>query len=142
VDRGLGSAAVGAPKGSKDKKVIERETIAAEIRAGRIAAGIAMPLMATEKLEMLLSIALRHMEESRAAENVEEYAAWYDRAVVLARSLAPYQTPQLRAIAVAHTGMKPAPVSLDRLNDKQLETLRELLRLMGPTNVALEPPKG
>jgi hypothetical protein len=62
--------------------------------------------------------------------------------VVLARSLAPYQTPQLRAIAVAHTGMKPAPVSLDRLNDKQLETLRELLRLMGPANVALEPPKG
>jgi hypothetical protein len=33
-------------------------------------------------------------------------------------------------------------VSLDRLNDKQLETLRELLRLMGPANVALEPPKG
>jgi hypothetical protein len=44
----------GRPKGSKDQKVIERETIAAEIRAGRIAAGIAMPLMATEKLEMLL----------------------------------------------------------------------------------------
>jgi hypothetical protein len=95
----------GRPKGSKDKKVIERETIAAEIRAGRIAAGIAMPLMATEKLEMLLSIALRHMEESHAAENVEEYAAWYERATVMARSLTPYQTPQLRAIAVAHTGI-------------------------------------
>jgi hypothetical protein len=61
--------------------------------------------------------------------------------MVMSRSLTPYQNPQLRAIAVAHTGMKPTPVSLDRLNDKQLETLRELLRLMAPGNVAIEGSK-
>jgi hypothetical protein len=106
------------------------------------AAGIATPIMGLEKLEWLLSIALKQMDEAAAAKDAKEYQVWFERATVLARSLTPFQTPQLRAIAVAHTGMKPTPVSLDRLSDKQLEQLRELLRLMAPGNVAREPPKG
>jgi hypothetical protein len=132
----------GRRRGTTDRKVAEREAIAAEIRAGRIAAGIATPIMGLEKLEWLLSIALKQMDEAAAAKDAAQYQAWFERATVLARSLTPFQTPQLRAIAVAHTGMKPAPVSLERLSDKQLEQLRELLRLMAPGNVALEPPKG
>jgi hypothetical protein len=58
----------GRPRGS---------AIAAEIRAGRIAAGIAAPVMGLEKMEYLLTVALRHMEEAWKAQNLEEYAAWY-----------------------------------------------------------------
>jgi hypothetical protein len=56
-------------------------------------------------MEWLLSIAMKRMEKAAEAQDDKEYTAWYERATVMARSLTPYQTPQLRAIAVAHRGI-------------------------------------
>jgi hypothetical protein len=63
------------------------------------------------------------------------------RSLLVAKSLTPYQSPQYRAIAVAHTDMRPSPINLDRLTAKQIEVLRELIRRAGPANVASAGPQ-
>jgi hypothetical protein len=125
----------GRRPGSRNKTTIERETVEAEVRAGRIAAGIAMPILAKEKLEFLLSAALRHMEEAFASGVMADYIAWFERAGALAKALAPYQSPQLKTLAVAHTDMRPSPIDLSKLTDRQLEQLRRLIQLAGPSNI-------
>jgi hypothetical protein len=61
------------------------------------------------------------------------------RSLLVAKSLRPYQSPQYRAIAVAHTDMRPPPIDLDKLTAKQVQQLRKLLVLAGPSNVASGP---
>jgi hypothetical protein len=77
----------------------------------------------------------RHMQEAFAAGDFTAYLGWFERAGAMAKAL-PYQSPQLRAIAVAHAPMTPSPVDLSRLSDKQLEQLRRLIQLAGPSNIA------
>src|SRR6266566_2795454 len=97
----------GRPKGSRNKATIEREIVAAEVRAGRIASGLAsLEVRGKERLELLLDAAWRHMEEAHAAANTQEYIDWFMRSLLVAKSLTPYQSPQYRAIAVAHTDMR------------------------------------
>jgi hypothetical protein len=126
----------GRPKGSRNKTTIQREIVEAQVRAQRVAAGVAIPVLAKEKLELLLSMAWRHMEEALAAGKAEDYVGWFERAGAMAKALAPYQSPQLKALAVAHADMRPSPIDLSRLSDKQLEQLRKLIILAGPSNVA------
>jgi hypothetical protein len=130
----------GRRPGTKNRATVERETVQAEVRAQRIAAGVAVPVYGKEKLEWLLGLATAQLQEVLANNDQANFGPVFDRVLSVARALTPYQEPQLRAIAVAHTGLKPPPQNLDRLNAKQLETLRELLRLMGPSNIAEAGP--
>jgi hypothetical protein len=106
------------------------------VRAQRIAAGVMVPVLAKERLEILLDAACRHLDEAFDAGKIEDYVAWFERAASVAKSLAPYQSAQYRAIAVAHTDMRPPPINLDKLTAKQIKVLRELVRIAGPANVA------
>jgi hypothetical protein len=126
----------GRRPGTKNKATVEREIIEAEVRAQRIAAGVMLPVLAKERLEMLLDAACRHMDEAFANGKIEDYIAWFERAASVAKALAPYQLPQLKALAVAHTDMRPPALDLRRLTTKQLEMLRRLVQLAGPTNIA------
>jgi hypothetical protein len=58
------------------------------------------------------------MEEAFASGVMADYIAWFERAASVAKALAPYQSPQLKALAVAHT-MRPSPIDLSRLTNKQ-----------------------
>jgi hypothetical protein len=49
----------GRPLGARNRKTIEREIIDAEVRAGRIASGVSLPVLAKERLERLLDMAWR-----------------------------------------------------------------------------------
>src|SRR5262249_44773136 len=65
-----------------------------------------------------------------------KFIEWFDRVFSVAKELARYQSPTFKAIAVAHTDIRPPVYDLKRLSDKQLEQLGRLLRIAGPSNVA------
>jgi len=136
----------GRQKGTKNRKTVEREIIEAEVLRGKIAAGIAAsPPMGKATLEELLRIALTRMHEAMAGgeKTYEAFLAWFDRTFVVARELTKYQSPQLRAIAVAHTPMTPPRLDLSRLSDEQVKTLASLIVLaqpVGPANGRADQP--
>jgi hypothetical protein len=99
----------GRPRGSKNRATIERETIEAEIRKQRIAAGVVTPVFGKEKLEYLLGLALEHLADAIAGKGDEGFSPCFDRVLAAAKALTPYQSPQYRALAVAHVD-RPAPV--------------------------------
>jgi hypothetical protein len=58
------SLASGEAVVTKNGKTMEREIVEAQVRAQRIAAGVMLPALAKERLEMLLDGACRHMDEA------------------------------------------------------------------------------
>jgi hypothetical protein len=119
VDRTQACGAADA-RWARNRKTIEREIIDAEVRAGRIASGVSLPVLAKERLERLLDMAWRHMEEAFAAGDFTAYLGWFERSGAMAKALAPYQSPQYRAIAVAQTDMRSPALDLDKLSAKQV----------------------
>jgi hypothetical protein len=121
-----------------------REELAREIDEAR---RLRRPL-AKDRLEQLADIAFEEMtarRETSLTGNGEavaaraEYAAWFDRAVYAAKELAKYQSPQYRAIAVSDVTVQRPPLNLDRLSEKQLLQLLDLIVLAGPVTVAGGP---
>ncbi len=120
----------GRQKGTKNRKTVEREIIEAGIAAP--------PPMGKATLEKLLTISLTRMDEAMGggARTYEAFLTWFDRTFHVARELTKFQSPQLRAVAVAHTDMRPPVLDLKRLSVKQLDVLAQLVHLAGPANVA------
>jgi hypothetical protein len=72
----------------------------------------------------------------------QEFAAWFDRAAYVAQALAKYESPQLRAVAVAHTPIsRPPAYDLTRLSERQLQQLKRLLVLASPSTLAYADPQ-
>jgi hypothetical protein len=109
--------------GTKNKATIERELIAAQVidRARAMHAplaleklielgGIAMAAMAAHQ-PVSNEVAKRERERGNEKAKPQKgswrmFGEWFDRATFVFKSLAPYQSPQLKAIAIA-----PAPPS-------------------------------
>jgi hypothetical protein len=104
----------GRQLGSRNKATIRREIIE---RAGldrEIAARAAAPIQGKLALERLLGLALEHLDAAIAAADKAEFAVCFDRALATAKELTKYQSPTYKAIALAHTDMRPPVLDLDK----------------------------
>jgi hypothetical protein len=131
----------GRPFGARNKKTIEREIVEQAALERKVAARAIVPMQGKLTLEKLLGIALERMDAAMAGgeESHDRFVAWFDRTLSVASQLTKYQTPQLRAIAVAHAEIRPPVLDLTRLTDKQLATLRQIIQIAGPSNIAGTP---
>lgn len=131
----------GRPKGSRNKATIKRELVAAAALERRIETQVISPKQGKASLEYLLTLALERLDAAIAdgPEAYDRFVAWFGRTLDVAKALAPFQSAQYRAIAVAHTDMRPPVLDLSRLSNKQIEMMRELVRLAGPANTAQGP---
>ena len=122
------------PAGVKNKATYEREMIAAQT-IDRIRAmnepvakeklielgGIAMAAMAAHQP---VSKEVAEREQARGNERAKQqkgswrlFGEWFDRAAFVYTKLAPYQSPQLRAIAVAPMPPPPQPGAEEKADD-------------------------
>jgi hypothetical protein len=130
----------GRPLGSRNKATIRREIIEKAALERQIDARAIAPIQGKLTLERLLGLALEHLDAAIESGDKAEFAVCFERALSAAKEVTKYQSPQLKALAVAHTNMRPSPINLDKLTAKQIEQLRRLLILAGPSNVASDGP--
>jgi hypothetical protein len=134
----------GRPFGARNRKTIAREIVEQAALERRIEARVIAPMQGKDTLEELLGIAHERMHEAigDGEAGYQRFTEWFVRTLDVAKELTKYQSPQFRAIAVAHTEMRPPVLDLDKLSDKQIEVLRDLIRIAGPSNVAGRGPAG
>jgi hypothetical protein len=130
--------------GGRQKGTPNRRTLQRQIEVARRlddARNHGKPL-AKDQIGDLLGVAMDamgHFKGNGGSGKVDDwpnFGAWWDRAVFAAKELAKYESPQLRAIHVAQTDLRPPVLDLTRLSVRQLEALAQLVQLAGPVNVA------
>jgi hypothetical protein len=126
----------GRPLGSRNKATIRREIIEKAALERQIDARAIAPIQGKLTLERLLGLALKHLDAAIESGDKTEFAVCFERVLSAAKEVTKYQSPQLKALAVAHSDMRPPPIDLDKLTAKQVQQLRKLLVLAGPSNVA------
>src|SRR6266571_8968744 len=95
----------GRRAGSRNKATIRREIIEKAALERQIAARVIAPMQGKLTLEELFGLALERMHAAMAdgAEGYDRFVEWFERTLSVAKELTKYQSPQYRAIAMAHT---------------------------------------